>query len=851
MPQVQATYAVQGMTCASCVRTIETAVRKLPGIQQADVNLATERLRITADPSKVKPSDVQRAVGDAGYKLVAPTTKPATPPAIAGPAQLKLGITGMTCASCVGHVTKALTKVPGVRTANVNLATESASVVLDAGVQREQLVAAVEAAGYGVKAETTAPDAPVHDEARSRLRRFIVGAIFTAPLVVVAMGHMLGFFTLPYQMLIEFLLATPVMLYSGSSFFVGAWKALRRGSANMDTLVATGTGVAYGFSIAVAFVPAFHGMGTYYETAAVIITLVLLGKYLEAKSKSSASQAIRRLLELGAKKARVQRNGQWMEIPLEQVRVGDRLLVKPGEKIPTDGLVVEGNGAVDESMVTGESIPVEKRPGSPVIGATVNQNGALTMTARRVGSETMLAQIVKFVEDAQSAKAPIQRIVDSITAKFVPIILLVAVVTFAAWMTVGADIAVEAGHTPLTLGLLSSVAVLVIACPCAMGLATPMAIMVGMGKGAEHGILIKGAEALERTRHIDVVVLDKTGTVTQGKPQVTGTHVTSGNLPTLLTLAASVEATSEHPLAQAVVRYAQAQKVAAQRVQAFENVPGQGVRAKLGPDTVRVGKPEWLTQEGVQTQPHQGSVVAGRNRGQTIIGVARGVQLLGWIAIADTVKPTSAEAIAAFYKRGLKVGMITGDNKQAAHAIAKQVGITKVFAEVLPQQKALIVQNLRKQGLSVAMVGDGVNDAPALVAADLGIAMGGGSDVAKEAGEVVLLRNDLRDAVAALDLSKATLRKIHQNLAWAFGYNVILIPLAAGLLVALPVFGSPMLLHPAFAAAAMALSSVSVVTNSGLLRRWRPAHLGQRGRPRNGPPTRLPQSQAPMPVRTG
>lgn len=829
MPQVQAAYTVQGMTCASCVRTIETAVRKLPGIQQADVNLATERLRIVADPTKVHPRDVQRAVSAAGYKLV--PAKAAQAPS-ASPAQLKLGITGMTCASCVGHVTKALSKVPGVKSANVNLATESASVVLDPSiVRRDALVAAVEAAGYGVMSDQTEAGAPPHDEAASRLRKFVFGAIFTAPLVIVAMGHMLGFFTLPQQMLIEFLLATPVMLYSGSTFFVGAWKALRRGSANMDTLVATGTGVAYGFSIAVAFFPAFHGMGTYYETAAVIITLVLLGKYLEAKSKSSASQAIRRLLELGAKKARVQRNGQWVEIPLEQVKVGERLQVRPGEKIPTDGRVIDGNSAIDESMVTGESIPVEKRPGSPVIGATVNQNGALVMQASRVGSETMLAQIVKFVEDAQSAKAPIQRIVDAITAKFVPIILLVAIATFAVWMTLGADIARDSGHTPLTLGMLSAVAVLVIACPCAMGLATPMAIMVGMGKGAEHGILIKGAEALERTRRIDVVVLDKTGTVTQGKPEVTGVHVTSGNPQAMLTVAASVEATSEHPLAQAVVRYANKQRVVAQKVQGFISVPGQGVRANIGRDEVRVGKPEWLAQEGVNTLPHQGSLTAGRNRGQTIIGVATGKQLLGWVAIADTVKTTSAEAIAAFHKRGLKVAMITGDNKQTANAIAKQVGITKVFAEVLPQQKALIVQNLQKQGLSVAMVGDGVNDAPALVAADLGIAMGGGSDVAKEAGEVVLLRNDLRDAVAALDLSKATLRKIHQNLAWAFGYNILLIPLAAGLLVALPPFGSPVLLHPAFAAAAMALSSVSVVTNSGLLRRWRPAYLRNPPRP--------------------
>ena len=824
MPQIQATYAVQGMTCASCVRTIETAVRKLPGIQDASVNLATERLRIVADPSKVQPRDVHKAVSDAGYKLVTST------PAQVGSGPLKLALTGMTCASCVRTIETALRKVPGVKQATVNLATESATVAFDPQATRpEQLIAAVKAAGYGATiGGQKSGDADAHgaNEMKVQWRRFLVGAILTVPLVIVSMGHVLGFFMLPGQMLVELALATPVMLYSGRGFFTGAWKALRRGSANMDTLVAIGTGVAFLASLAVTFVPGFPDLGAYYETAAVIITLILLGKYLEAKSKGAASQAIRRLLEMGAKTARVQRNGSWVEIPLDQVRVGDRMQVRPGEKIPTDGLVVDGSSAVDESMVTGESMPVEKRAGAKAIGATVNQNGVLVVQAARVGSETMLAQIVKFVEDAQSAKAPIQRIADAITARFVPIILLVAIATFAAWMTIGAGTAEAAGYSPAELGLLTSVAVVIIACPCAMGLATPMAIMVGMGKGAEHGILIKGAEALEGTRKIDVVVLDKTGTITQGKPQVTSVVALAGSRQELLSLAASVESTSEHPLAAAVVRYAKQQGIAVHAVQRFENVPGQGVRAWVGQQQILVGKPEWLAQQGVQTAQHQGSLVAGRSRGETVIGAARGSSLLGWISIADTVKATSAEAIAAFKKRGLQVALLTGDNRQTAHAIAKQVGIDQVYAEVLPQGKADVVAKIKAKGKSVAMVGDGVNDAPALVAANLGIAMGAGSDVAKEAGQVVLLRDDLRDAVAALDLSKATLRKIYQNLSWAFGYNIILIPLAAGLFVAWPLFGGPVLLHPILAGAAMAVSSVSVVTNSGLLRRWKPAHSG-------------------------
>lgn len=688
--------------------------------------------------------------------------------------KVALELTGMTCANCALTIEKALRNVPGVERAVVNLATERA--IVEGAAPRAALVEAVERVGYGVRS-----DEEIHEE-RSNNRRLVVSTILAVPLFVVAMGHMLGFFMLPGQKWIELVLATPIVFYAAAPFFTGAYKSLRNKSANMDVLVAVGVTAAYGYSLAVTVfgVPG----ATYFETAGVIVTLILLGKNIEHRSKTRASAALRRLFEMGAREARVQRDGAWVDVPIESIVVGDRMLVKPGEKIPTDGKVVEGKSAVDESMVTGEPMPAAKAAGSLVVGATINGSGSLVVEATKVGADTLLSQIMLFMEDAQAKRAPIQKLVDRVTAWFVPIVLLTSLAGLAFWSLLG----------DFPLGLFAAIAVVIIACPCAMGLATPMAIAVGMGRGAESGILLKGSEALERAKGIDVVVLDKTGTITRGAMEVSFAEDDT------LRLAASAESRSEHPLAAAIVRAAKNRGLPVVEPTDFDSEPGLGVGAMVEGSLVRVGRPSWM---GVSVPPEL--------EGKTVVAVERDEKLVGFVALGDEIKPTAREAVAMLRAKGIEVILLTGDNRATAEAVAREVGIATVHAEVLPHEKAIFVRDLVAKGKRVAMVGDGVNDAIALAEASLGIAMGKGADVAREAGDVVLLRDDPRDVVAALDLANATLRKVKQNLGWAFAYNVVLIPLAfVGLL------------HPMLAAAAMALSSISVVGNSGLLGRWRP-----------------------------
>ena len=762
------------------------------------------------------------------------------PDAATAPATTTVRVTGMTCANCARTIEKSVGAVPGVTDARVNLATEKLTASFDPGqASLETIQKAVEKAGYGLvapapakrqehadhergeHAEHAAP--PVEGEAAQRWRRFVLSALFTGPLFLLAMGTMLLQVELPYQGPLEMLLAVPVMTWAAMPFYRGAWKALRNRSANMDTLVALGAGSAFAFSIAsVLFPHVFPVHGRYFETGAVIVTLILLGKYFEARSKSRASSAIRRLLEMGAKSARVEREGRWVDVDAADVKPGDRMLVKPGERIPTDGRVVSGESAVDESMVTGESLPVEKRPGDEVVGATIAQGGSLVVEATRVGSETMLAQIVRLVEDAQTARAPVERLVDRVSAWFVPAVIVVALASALLWYTLGADFLVARGYEPASFSLLAAIAVLIIACPCAMGLATPTAIMVGTGRGAESGILLKGGDVLERARKLDVVLLDKTGTLTRGKPEVTDLVPVEGvEASDLLRAAASVEAHSEHPLARAILARAEKDGLALAPVDKFEAPSGLGVRGTVEGTRVLVGKPGFLLAEGVDLSMLAPRVDALQSEGKTVMAVAADGALVGLVAVSDTLKPGSDAAVARLQRMGLRVVMVTGDNRGSAQAIARQVGITDVEAEVLPADKAAIVRKYQEKGHVVAMVGDGVNDAPALAQADLGIAMGAGTDIAIETGDVVLVRDDLNDVPAAVDLSRKTLRKIWQNLGWAFGYNVLLIPVAAGLLVLVPVFGGPVLLHPMLAAGAMALSSVSVVMNSTLLGRWR------------------------------
>jgi P-type Cu+ transporter len=800
---------ISGMTCASCVRNVERALKKTTGVSEAAVNLATEKASVDFDAAQTDVNRLIASVSSAGYGVVQAT--------------VDLPITGMTCASCVRNVERGLNKVSGVLNVNVNLATEKATVTyLPGSVRRSDLIKAVEATGYGVldlsnAAQPEDAERVAREKEIQRQRDLVrFGAVFTLPLFVLSMLHDLAhnvpqvgalvpFILVPIWHYVFALLATPVQVFLGKQYTIGAIKAARNGTANMDTLIALGSWAAYLYSMIVLFgvvflpVPDAMNMGettglfgdmTYFETGAVILTLITLGKLLEARAKGRTSEAIKRLMNLAPRTATILRDGDEQTINIDDVIAGDHLVVKPGERIPTDGVVIEGRSAVDESMLTGESLPVNKSAGANVIGGTVNKNGRLVIEAQKVGAETALAQIVRLVEQAQGSKAPIQRVADQVSGVFVPIVLVLATLTFGGWLLFGA---------PFNEAMMHAIAVLVIACPCALGLATPTAVMVGTGKGAEMGTLFKNSEALETAHKLNVIALDKTGTITKGEPSVTDVISAAGvNPDDLLRLAASAERGSEHPLGEAIVSAAQAKALKLTAPEGFESESGRGVKATVEGKQVQIGSPRYV-DPGILTE----TVTGLQANGRTAVVVQIDGMVSGVIGIADTVKEGSREAVAALQANGLEVVMITGDNEKTAQAIAREVGIKQVLADVLPNQKADAVKSLQTQNRRVGMVGDGVNDAPALAQADVGIAIGTGTDIAMEASDVTLISGDIRGVARAIALSKATMRTIYQNLFWAFIYNIILIPVAmAGALV------------PALAAGAMAFSSVFVVSNS-------------------------------------
>jgi len=842
------TFPLTGMTCASCVRRIEKALSKVEGVESASVNLATEKAKVAYDPGAVTIDQLQKAVEKAGYGVrdmpVPAPVSMATPPdsvvaaASTAPGEMTLPVEGMTCASCVRRIEKALAKVEGVESASVNLATERAHVVFDpakAGV--EQFRVAVEKAGYKIRKETAAvptnadtsvgpaadPAAVTQDAHDLERQRDLddLGRKWKISLVtgLVMMGLMFLPLGLDITLLAPVLLiaATIVQFWAGSIFYRAAWAAGRHGSTNMNTLVAVGTTVAYLYSAFVTLWPTLAARWgfqyhLYYETAVIILALILLGRWMEARAKKQTSAAIRALMGLQAKTARVIRGGVEQDIPIDRVVVGDLVRVRPGEKVPVDGLITEGRSALDESMLTGESLPVEKAPGDAVIGATLNTSGSFIFKATKVGADTTLAQIVRLVEDAQGSKAPMQRMADEISSYFVPAVLVIALLTFVGWLVFGPEAA------RLTFAVQTAIAVLIIACPCALGLATPTAIMVGTGKAAENGILIRGGEALEQTRKINAIVLDKTGTLTRGKPAVTDIFAAPGLTEgDLLRLAAAAEVGSEHPLGAAIVAHARELGLELPAADSFEAIAGRGISARIEGRDLLIGNIALMRDRKVELDGLAERVNAVAQTGATPMYVAVGGAFAGLIAVADTLRPESREAVELLSALGLEVWMLTGDNAATAATIAKQVGIEHVLAEVLPAEKSAKVKELQAQGKIVAMVGDGINDAPALAQADLGIAIGTGTDVAMAASDITLIGGDLRTIVTAIALSRKTVSVIKQGLFWAFAYNILLIPVAMGGLY--PLFR--VLLSPVLAAAAMAMSSVSVVTNALRLRGFR------------------------------
>jgi len=820
---------IAGMTCASCVVHNEEVLRELPGVKNVIVNLATGKASVEYDPDRVSLADMRKAISDIGYEIVLDTAQ--------------LGIIGMTCSACVANIEKAVGDLPGVGSIVVSLNTEKARVEYAPDITPlSEIIMTIESIGYGVSEKDAGQKSLDREqEARHRdIRRQRINLIISGTLGILVMIGMLQpyfFKFLPAwtnNKVLLFFLTTPIVIGPGRQFFINSWNGLRRGITDMNLLYATGIGAAYGIAVINTFWPdaGFGGReATFYEAAALLTAFIILGRYLEAVTRGRTSEAIRRLLKLQPKRARVIRENQEIDIPAEAVKIDDILVVRPGEAIPVDGIVIEGYSSIDQSMITGESIPVEKKIGDEVIGATLNKTGALKFRATKVGQDTALSQIIKLVEEAQTTKAPIQKVADKVAGRFILGVHTLSLVTFLFWFFIGFNLwFTPESHLILTpyylsavgafgFALLISVTVLVISCPCAVGLATPSAIMAGSGKGAENGIIFKGADAIEATSKLNIIVFDKTGTLTRGQPSVTDVVAKTTDENEVLRLAAIAEQNSEHPLGEAITNSARSRHLSLENVTKFEAVPGQGVIAQLDGRTLLLGNRRLMTEQQVSLNELGIEAERLEYEGKTAMFVAVDGKTIGVVAVADTLKDTATTAINELHRMGLEVVMITGDNRLTAEAIARQVGIDRVLAEVLPEEKAMEVKRLQEEGKSVAMVGDGINDAPALAQADVGIAIGSGTDIAKETGQVILIKDDLLDVVAGIEVAKATIRKVKENLFWAFGYNMLAIPLGMGIIYPF----SAQVVSPELAALLMAFSSVSVTLNTLGMRGFIPA----------------------------
>jgi len=799
--------SIGGMHCQSCASNIEKNLAKLQGVKSVNVNFASQKAQIKYDPENTDIKLFAPVITKLGYEVFQE-----------GKDQTILDLKNVESQHCAGIVERTLLKL-GVSEVNINLATSKSIIKYDSSkLAVSKIIKAIQDAGYDAK---QAKSTDLEKEARAKeirewRNKFVISSILGLPLVYLAMGHLVGI-PIPevlekYNMYLQLFLSTGILLIS-IGFFIRGYKAIKNLSPNMDSLVAIGTGAAYAYSLFITImmfqkVKGFSAVNLYYEVAGLLFVFIILGKYLEAVTKGRTSEALKKLIGLQAKTALIIKNDKEVEIPIEEVQVGDIIIVKPGGKIPVDGIIVEGHSSVDESMITGESIPVEKSKGDKIIGATINQTGMLKFKATKIGSDTVLAQIIKLVEEAQGSKAPIQKLVDQISAVFVPAVVLIAIISFSIWYSLGYG---------FLFSLTSFIAVLIIACPCALGLATPTAIMMGTGLGAQNGILIKSAEALQKTQKINTVILDKTGTLTKGKPEVTNLVPLGISEKDLLKIASIAEKNSEHPLADSIINYARKKNIQIPKAEKFESITGQGVKAMWGIRRVLVGTRKLMNSYNINYLNSEKIIEQLEEQGKTVMLVALQRKMVGLIAVADVLKENSKEAVKALKNLGINTFMITGDNKRIGNAIGKKVGITNILAEVMPEDKAKEVKRLQQTGYVVAMVGDGINDAPALAQADVGIAIGSGTDIAIESGDIVLMKSNVLDVVTAIDLSKFTMKKIKQNLFWAFAYNTLGIPIAAGVLY--PFTG--WLLNPLIAGAAMAFSSVSVVSNSLLMKRFK------------------------------